>query len=177
MTEQRYSTTPDSVPPAVLTEGYVPADVPTTGPAYDWAADPGYVPPAAPSRAPHGMTAREWRTGDTAPQRAVQLDDERHEVDLDRAYQWERFGLRMVGYALYLAGVIGYAIWAHDWTSWLALAAGGLVPVAYLLGTESHERMIEADRKANMPETRGRDLPHLRRGDQVTAYDDDDDPR
>jgi hypothetical protein len=160
-------------------QGYAPEPAPQVGPGYDpdpqeWSA----LPPRPRTDPVRHQTVREWRTGDTAPQRAVQLDDEHREpIDLDRAYQWERFGLRMVGYGLYLAGVIGYAIWAMDWTSFVALALGGLVPVAYLLGTESHERMIEADRKANMPEQRGRDLPHLRRGDQVVGYDDDDEPR
>ena len=156
-------------------QGYAPEPAPQqVVPGFD--PDPGYTPPRPRTDPVRHQTVREWRGGDTAPQRAVQLDDEhdkREPVDLDRAYQWERFGLRMVGYGLYLAGVIGYAIWAMDWTSFLALAAGGLVPVAYLLGTESHERMIEADRKANMPERRAGDLPHLRRSDQA-AYDDDD---
>jgi len=174
MSERTYSTSPDDVPPAVLTEGYVPADVPTVGPGYDpdpqqWAA----LPPRPRTDPVRHQSVREWRGGDTAPQRAVQDEhDEREPIDMDRAYQWERLALRCIGYALYLFGVIGYSVWAADWRSFLALVVGGLLPVAYLLATESHERMIEADRKANMPEQRGRDLPHLRRPES-RGYDDD----
>jgi hypothetical protein len=153
-----------------IVPGFDPAPPPDDDPQ-QWAA----LPPRPRTDPVRHQSVREWRGGTPAaygPSEPPDEPDERHEIDLDRAYQWERFGLRMVGYALYLAGVIGYALWAMNWTSFLALAAGGLVPVAYLLGTESHERMIEADRKANMPEQRGRDLPHLRRPES-RGYDDD----
>lgn len=120
-------------------------------------------------------TVQSWRGGTTAPQRAAQ-DEPEHEhepIDMDRAYQWERLALRVIGYALYLFGVIGYAVWAASWMSFAALVLGGLLPVAYLLATESHERMIEADRKANMPEARTRsELPRMR----PTAHPGYDDP-
>jgi hypothetical protein len=121
------------------------------------------------------QTVRDWRGGAPRPYGPSEPEPEhepRQPIDMDRAYQWERLALRVIAYALYLFGVIGYALWAADWTSWLALILGGLLPVAYLLGTESHERMIEADRKANAPERRAGDLPHLRRAEH-RGYDDD----
>jgi hypothetical protein len=158
-------------------QGYAPEPVPavptTPGPGYD--PDPQDWAPAPPSRDQRGQSVREWRGGAPyayGPSEPPDEPDERHEIDMDRAYQWERLALRCIGYALYLFGVIGYAVWAADWTSFGALVVGGLLPVAYLLGTESHERMIEADRKANMPERRGGDLPHLRRAEH-RGYDDD----
>jgi len=150
-----------------IVPGFDPAPPPDDDPQ-DWAPAPRTDPVRR-------QTVQDWRGGAPYAYGAPEPQDDsdkREPIDMDRAYQWERLALRVIGYSLYLFGVIGYAVWAADWTSWAALIVGGLLPVAYLLATESHERMIEADRKANAPERRGNDLPHLRRAEH-RGYDDD----
>lgn len=145
------------------------------GPGPDDDDSPPRWGPGPGQRAVRPQTVQDWRGGASRPYGPSEPEPEaepRQPIDMDRAYQWERLALRVIAYALYLFGVIGYAAWAADWTSWVALILGGLLPVAYLLGSESHERMIEAERKANAPERRAGDLPHLRRAEH-RGYDDD----
>jgi hypothetical protein len=101
------------------------------------------------------------------------IDGERaHKVDLDRAYSWERLCLRIIGYALYLTGVVGYALWRADALSFLALVVGGLLPVMFLLARETEEKRIEAQREALRPEPRGA-LPPFRGARAVRDPDDE----
>lgn len=143
---------------------------------------PGFDPPERPPAFRPRQTVQEWRHGDDGPQEGTrgqhepEDEDKREPIDMDRAYQWERLCLRVICYALYLVGVIGGAWHLGGWQAWALVIFGGLVPVAYLLVTESHERLIEDERRSHRGERRAGDLPHLRRA-AGSGYDDDADER
>lgn len=132
-------------------------------------------PPPRPPGPPLGLHGQP-RPGDTLPGiEPVQVggvgniepwdEPEPARRDLYDKTAWiERMAWRNVFLAMFVLGVVAFAL---EWLTWIpaaALALGGLAPGLFLMAREQVERNVEADRAALRPETRhDGTLPPLRR--------------